>query len=68
MEAGRPRASDRGSGGLGLAERYRFEAVLSRGDSIPGLRGIHGVHGCKGDRDAGALAQELSPVQAVCFT
>ena len=37
MESGRARATDCGSGGLGLAERYRFEAVLSRGDSIPGL-------------------------------
>ena len=30
MESGRARATDRGSGGLGQAEGYRFEAVLSR--------------------------------------
>ena len=29
VESGRARATDRGSGGLGLAEGYRFEAVLS---------------------------------------
>ena len=67
MESGRARASDRGSGGLGLAEgnvlRLFFHVVTPSG-----LRGIHGVHGCKGDRDAGAVAQEFPIVQAVYST
>ena len=65
MESGRARASDRGSGGLGQAEGI-VSKVFYHVVTPSGLRGIHGDHGCKGDRDAGAVAQELSNLQAVC--
>ena len=65
MESGRARASDRGSGGLGLAEGI-VSKVFYHVVTPSGLRGIHGVHGCKGDGNAGAVAQELSNLQAVC--
>ena len=64
MESGRACASDRGSGGLGLAEGnvlgLFFHVVTPSGP-----RHDHGVHGRKRSGDAGAMAQELSHLQAI---
>ena len=55
---------DRGSGGLGLAEgivlKLFFHVVTPSGP-----RHDHGVHGRKRSGDAGAMAQELSNLQAI---
>ena len=65
MESGRAYATDRGSGGLGLAEgivlRLFFHVVTPSGP-----RCDHGVHGSKRSGDARAMAQELSSMQTVC--
>ena len=64
MESGRACATDRGSGGLGLAEgivlKLFFHVVTPSGP-----RHDHGVHGRKRSGDAGAMAQELSHLQAI---
>ena len=66
MESGRARATDRGSGGLGLAEgnvlRLFFRVVTPSGP-----RRDHGVHGRERSGDARAVAQELPHLQAVCL-
>ena len=67
MESGRARASDRGTGSGGLLGQAEgiVSKVFYHVVTPSGLRSIHGVHGCKGDGNAGAVAQELSHLQAI---
>ena len=66
MESGRACASDRGSGGLGLAEGIDSK-LFSHVVTPSGPQRDHGVHGRERSGDARAVAQELPHLQAVCL-